>query len=103
MQDGQRTRKAFYRASFLAQLSGTLIALTAFCAPGRQAPDGRASRQSRGAARKIDEARVEKGEEDTGYAISLSDVPRRDRNDNKIVTRVLLSSLCSLSRASACV
>lgn len=29
---GERTRKAFYRASPLAELSGTLIALTAFCA-----------------------------------------------------------------------
>lgn len=32
-QDGQRTREAFYRASPLVELSGTLIALTAFCAP----------------------------------------------------------------------
>lgn len=77
-QNEQRTRKAFYRASPLAELSGTLIALTAFCASRDSwRTDGRTNeRASKRAsepvsewvseaegARKIDEAKVEKGED----------------------------------------
>lgn len=51
----QRTRKAFYRASPLAELSETLIALTAFCAS--RDSDGRDGESNRG-YRKIEEAKV---------------------------------------------